>query len=197
MDLSENMEELTRSQRLDEGQLLVRTIIEMMGSPKEHLENTLKEYIKKLDEYNGADVIKHEIAQAKPIKDKEGMFITYAEIEIWFDDVERIVEFCFDYLPSSVEIIDPGDVKLKSNRLSGLLNDLQAKLHRLDTSLKNHIADKQAGSESFRIIMNNFIGYCIKTGKDKPEDIAKIVGIEKEKVEKLIGQSLKKHDSKA
>jgi len=183
--MAEGEEEKSNKERKAEGQILVRTILEMLGGPKEHIVNTMKAYVDKLGENKNFKIDKTFISEAKEQEDKS-LFSIYAELEIWFKDVDKIMEFCFDSLPSSIEIIEPEEFKMKSNKFSGLLNDLQAKLHKLDLAFKNHIADKQASAKIFDTLIKNFIGYCLRTKKQKVEEVATITGIDKEKLQKIM-----------
>jgi len=181
----------TDSQRIGEGQILVRTILEMLGAPKEHITSTMKGYVDKLNEGKDYEIIKTFISDAEEQKEKK-MFSIYAELEIWFKNVDAVMAFCFDSLPSSIEIIEPQQISFKSNSFSGLLNDLQAKLHKLDMAYKTYKTDLQATSAIFETIVRNFIGYCLKTGKNNIDDIAKETGIEKERLQKLLDQLAEK-----
>jgi len=51
-------------------------------------------------------------------------------------DISRLIEIIFDYMPSSVEIIEPPNFSLKLEDANALLNDLAARLHQYDALLK-------------------------------------------------------------
>jgi len=183
------MEEVTKTQRLEEGQILVRTIIEILGAPKEHIESTLKLYIEKLEKNENYEIIKKHIAETVT---HDKMFSTFAELEIWFKDIEKLIEFCFDSLPSSIEILEPNEFRFGATKFSGLLNDLQAKLHKLDSVLKKHITDQKVGSQNFQVIINNFIKYILHSGAKSVDEVAEIVGLEKDKAEKWLDELVEK-----
>jgi hypothetical protein len=69
---------------------------------------------------------------------------------------------------------------------------LQAKLHKLDSRLKKYITDQQAGGEKFKIVVNNFMVYSIQTGKNTTNQIAEIIGIDKEIAEKWLDDMVEK-----
>lgn len=190
------------SQRLEEGQLLVRVILEMLGAPKEHIEATMKSYIESLKESNDYEIIKTYISEAEEQEEKidpklkkdstQKLYSAYAELEIWFKKTERLIAFCFDCLPSSVEILEPTQLKFNANEFSGLLNDLQAKLHKVDMAFKRTNADIKAASIVFKTLITNFIGHCLRTGKNNAEEISKVTGIEKERIQKIIDELVEK-----
>lgn len=176
---------MNTAERLEDGQVLVRTIIEMLGSPKEHIEGTMKQYVKELEEKDAFEIIKKKIEPAELIEEKK-MYSTFAELEIWFQHTDALIAFCFDSLPSSIEVLEPENMHFPSTTFSNMLNDLQAKLHFLDMSLKNHNADKKAGGEAFRTLITNFIVYGLNTGKKSKKELHNITGIEEERLTKIL-----------
>ena len=111
-------------QKINEGWIHCNFIIEMLGKPKEHLEKTLKEYIELLKKDKTIEIIKEDYVEPE---EKDGLFTMFVELETLMKDTKRIVEFCFDYMPSSVEIIEPSNLNYSSNDFSDILNDLQAR----------------------------------------------------------------------
>jgi hypothetical protein len=161
-------------EKIEQGKILCRFIIEMLGAPKEHIEKTMKGYVAKLKEDKELEIIKEDYADVKP---QDKMFSTFVELEVWVKDIYKVVEFCFDALPSSVEIIEPESIKLESRELAGLLNDLQAKLHKMDLAIKslkgtNIILDKNANN-----LLRNIILLSLKENTKKITEISKDVGI--------------------
>jgi hypothetical protein len=196
-EIKSDIQEKSDSERILEGQILVRAIIEMLGAPKEHIEKTMSDYIESLKQVKKYKIIKTFISEAVEQENKKDspseklthgakLYSTFAELEIWFKDVEKLLEFCFDSLPSSIEIIEPETFKLRGSDFSGMLNDLQAKLHKLDMAFKMNNADKHAAAVTFTTLINNFIVYCLKTGKQTVEEITEVIGIDAEKLEKIL-----------
>ena len=77
--------------------IVTRAIIEMLGSPKEHLEKTLKGYVEKWKE-DGIKIRKEHFEEPK----EEGkMFHSFVELEIEFEKTAEILGFALDALPAS------------------------------------------------------------------------------------------------
>jgi hypothetical protein len=192
---TKDKEEIDDSEKIAEGQILVRAIIEMLGAPKEHIQKTMNDYLESLKLVKKYKIIKTYISEAVEQKENNPtqnlapgtkLFSIFAEMEIWFKDIGKLVEFCFDSLPSSIEIIEPESFRFKGSEFAGLLNDLQAKLHKLDMVFKMNNADKQATVTTFNTLITNFIVHCIKTGNQTDEKIASITGIDKERINKIL-----------
>jgi len=109
-----------------------RLIIEIAGSPKEHIEEVMKQLVNKVMEEK--KVLKYNIFEAQ---EKEKMFFTFTEIDMELSSIEELLGFCLDYMPSSVEILDENDIEIKREELENTVNDLLAKLHQYDMTLKN------------------------------------------------------------
>ena len=120
-----------------------RSVIEVAGFPKEHIEKVVVKIVEKLKQEN--NVIKSEVFEAIELKDKmQGFWSAFAEIEIDFENLDKITAFCFEYMPSSIEILKPEDINLKNIHFSNLLNDLLARLHEYDMVVKNLTASNMA-----------------------------------------------------
>jgi len=112
--------------------ILLRVVIEIAGFPKEHIEQTMNKLMENIKEnYN---VLKFDVFEANQIKE---VWSTFSEVEIYFDSVDKTVGFCIDYLPSSVEILEPPNVNIESFRFADVLNDLIGKLHMYETVIRN------------------------------------------------------------
>lgn len=109
-------------------------VIEVLGAPKEHVENTLKIVLEKLKKEDGIKVLKETGYKAEPFKQ---LWSTFADIEIEVRDIERLIGVCFDYMPSSVEISNPSLLQIGARSINILVNDLLARLHKYDMLIKN------------------------------------------------------------
>lgn len=116
--------------------ILAKTIIEVLGSPKEHVEETMQMLVEKAKHSKNFEVTRHEIFPAKKVEQKP-FWTTFTEMEIETDHVIKLMGFCFDFMPSSVEILDPQKLEVSSIDIGDWLNDLLAKLHQYDMVLKN------------------------------------------------------------
>ena len=112
--------------------ILIRAIIEVAGFPREHIEQTMVKLMENIKE--NFNVLKFDVFEASQIKE---VWSTFSEIEVYFNDVNKVVGFCIDYLPSSVEILEPAKVNVESYKFADILNDLIGKLHQYETVIRN------------------------------------------------------------
>lgn len=119
--------------------VIARFIMEVLGSPKENVENVLKEIIEKLANEKEMKVLNKVIYDAEEQENK--LWSTFAEIEIELPDFKRLTEVCFDYTPSSIEIIEPAGMELDSKDIQDFLNDNIARIHKYAMVIKNFQAN--------------------------------------------------------
>ncbi len=114
--------------------LTIALVLEILGSPKDHVEKTLRMVIDKLKAEEGIKLIKETVYEAQEIKQ---LWSTFADLELEIRDAEKLIDICFDYMPSSIEILDPQSMDLGSKTFGDMLNDLLARLHKYDMMVKS------------------------------------------------------------
>lgn len=117
-----------------------KLVIEILGTPREHVEETMKTVIEKLKNEQGVKLLRETTYKAEQIKK---MWSTFSDLEIEVDDITRFIGICFDYMPSSVEILEPHKMDLETTAIADLLNDLIARLHKTDMVVKNALAENK------------------------------------------------------
>lgn len=184
-------EKLTDKERLETGQLLVKAIIEMFGAPKEHLDNTLKEYVEKLKEHKDYTIIKSDLAEAQPQPNSK-LFSNFVELEIWFNDSKVLLDFCFDSMPASVEITRPEEnLVLNSTVFSNLLNDLQTKIHNFDLLVKSVRAQNKILDQNATKVLRNFISYLVTLRNVGIDEISKHLGIKPKELKPFLDRLIR------
>jgi hypothetical protein len=117
-------------QKIKEGWIKVKTIIEVAGFPESHIANTIQVMSDKLDKEK--DMIIIEATGHKPKKVSEKVFSAFLEVEMVSQSLVQLMGFIYDYMPSSVEITEPEDDPVSDDpqAITMILNDLLARLHR-------------------------------------------------------------------
>jgi len=163
-------------------------IVEILGAPKEYVLEALNAYIEKMKkekEIMILDVEKSEVEQ------KDKLFSIFAEIGILAQKPSRLVDYCFDYMPSSIEIIEPESIKFSTYGLSNFFNDLQARLHNLDMIVKNLRAENEILSKNAHLILRNNILLSLREAEKDLASIAKNIGIAEEKTKAFLDALVK------
>ncbi|HLC54952.1 MAG TPA: hypothetical protein VJJ75_00300 [Candidatus Nanoarchaeia archaeon] len=113
-----------------------RVIAEVIGSPEAHVNTVMQSLVEKMGTRKEITITKKEIFKAKKME-KQPLWSTFTEAEISFRDIQALLNFCFDFMPSSVEILSPESLACKQKELSDFVNDLIGRLHQYDMILKN------------------------------------------------------------
>ena len=109
-------------------------IIEVLGKPADYINEVVRgvvDAIKKDAEH--IEILKDTYAEPKPVK---SLFSTFVEIEFLIKNMNVLESLIFSYMPSSIEILDPPEMKISLNDANLLFNDFSARLHEYDTQAK-------------------------------------------------------------
>ncbi len=172
--------------------VMTRVVLEVVGKPEEHVKKALAFVIKKIKEEQRIKVKEEKTFETKKV---DNFFSTFAELVIEFEDPNLITSFCFDYMPSSIEIIEPEELALRSNELAGLLNDLLTRLHTMSMNVANTNAENQILKKNAEALLKNLVMNTLKNPKTI-EELAKAVGIEPKKLQPYIDEYVKKEKIK-
>ena len=172
--------------------VVARVIIEVVGKPEEHIKKALGIVIKKIKEEEGMKVKEEKTFKPKKL---ENFFSTFAELVVEFEDSNLVVGFCFDYMPSSIEIIEPEDLILKSKELAGLLNDLLARLHSINMRLTNINAENLLLKKNAEALLKNLVMNALEKPKTI-EELSKVVGIKPKELQPYVDGYVKKEKIK-
>ena len=174
---------------IEDGFIRIRTIIEIVGSPKEFVENLLKEItekfflfqienfhllkkeeIEKIREKIKESLEKNEDLFEKldenykkrrknyivniykdeviPIKDQP-LFTSFIEAEILLKDVIELFKFALNFTPTSIEILDPSEIKVKNTQMQDFINEVVAITNQLFAKIKELDAENKLLKEKF------------------------------------------------
>lgn len=163
-------------------------IVEIVGKPKEHVESTMSLYLEKMKKEKDIRVL---IADVSEPEEKNGYFSIFAEIELLAKTPSRIVDYCFDYMPSSIELLEPEKIRFNSHEFSNFFNDLQARLHQLDMLVKKLRAENRVLNQNAHFILRNNILLALRENDKELGAIAKNIGLPDEKAKLFLDALVK------
>ena len=111
-------------------------IVEMAGSPATYVKEMLSKHIMILNEVKDIKVHTIKVSEPAEIENSKGMFTCFAEADFETENFARMTDTMFDFMPSSIEIIEPSKVSLDMHEATSLLNNLSGRLHRYDELAK-------------------------------------------------------------
>ena len=169
--------------RLAEGWMRCRAVIELVGKPKEHIVETMKLVIQQIKDDPKMKVFKGDLF--KPVQ-QEQVWSTFAELEILFAGKAALTHFCFDYMPSSIEVYEPTELVYSANDFTDYLNDLQARLHKFDMLIKNLSAENKVVKQNGLTLARNVVIATLESGPKTLLEISKRAGMPEEHIKKFV-----------
>lgn len=162
-----------------------RAVLEVLGKPKEHVEGSLKNYVKKITDDEKFTILNKQFAEIKKQEEQE-LWATFAELDIETSEIENLTHFCFEYMPSLLEIISPKKLPFKDIEVSSFLNDLQARLHQVDMVAKTMKMERDQKQQTLNAILKNYITILLKSGKRTAQELSVMTGIRQEELEDFL-----------
>lgn len=180
--------------------IICRAIVEIVGKPKEHVEKAIKAVIEAAKGIDGLKVLKEDIAETKSLKDEKlsktedkiqkaaggELFSTFVEIEFSASTIDIVSSFCFDFLPSSLEIIEPEELQIKNRHMTKTMNDILAKIHNADMAVKRLNFENAALRSNATLLLRNMIIISLKSKEKNLEELSKATGIPSEQLKPFV-----------
>jgi hypothetical protein len=136
----EKQEEI--KQKLSKGFLKCHFVFEIVGKPPEYIEQIMELLIQQLEKEQNVQVLTKSFNKSANYQDSKDLFTTFAETELLVENFRRLIEIIFDYMPTSIEIQEPEEIKIKSHDLNLLANELATNLHHRDIATKKIMFEK-------------------------------------------------------
>ncbi len=163
-----------------------KIIMEVLGKPKKHVEETIKQYVEDIKKKENYKVISEEFADVQ--EQDDDFFSTFVEIELETEKLEYLTGFCFDYMPASIDIVEPSELKLTAAQLNNIMNDLQGKLHSIDMVTKQFNSENNFLKNNIKILIKNLILVILIGKKLSKEQLAKGTGTKVEEIDTFIDE---------
>ena len=170
-----------------------RTIIEVLGKPKEHVESTIKEYTEHIKKDSELVVLNEEFSE---IREQGKLWSQFVELELVVKGTQKLIGFCFEYMPSSIDVIKPENLSMTSTEISSFVNDLQARLHSVDMVVKKLKGENDFLKLNMNAIVHNAILICLKVSKLNLGQLSKVTGVDAKELEIFLEKLLKENKIK-
>lgn len=154
------------------------SIIEILGRPKESVESALKQVVSAL---NGSDFLKAseiEVSDVINAKDTKTMFTGFLEFDIEFKTYDDIFGYLIDFMPSSLEINEPAELKFDLASFNNMVSDIIARLHEYDKIVKDKVTETVFLEKKMDLLIRNLIMVIVSDKKLPADQIAARSGID-------------------
>lgn len=165
-----------------------RAIIEVLGKPKEYVEKSINEYVEHIKKDSELVVLNEDYSETV---EQGKLWSKFVEIDLVIKGTPKLIGFCFEYMPSSLEVMKPEQLTLSNHELASFLNDLQARLHSVDRVVKEFRAENEFVKNNLNAVIHNTILICLKVSKLDLEQLSKVTGIEQKELEVYVQNLVK------
>lgn len=176
--------------RVAKGEIRCIITFEIVGRPKEHIEQALKTYLANLRKDARLTFLNENVAEA--MEQDEGFFSTFAEVEMLVKGMGTITWIAVNFSPASIEILEPASHEFPAADLTAWFNDLIAKLHEIGLEYRNTQQKNKALNASLNALINNFVLSVCEESALTTEQMQARIGIHKDQltpfVEHLVQQ---------
>ena len=170
-----------------------RTIIEVLGKPKEHVEKAISEYIEHIKKDSELVVLAENYSGAE---EQGKLWSKFVELDLVVKGTSKLITFCFEYMPSSLEVLKPEHIILTNPEISNFLNDLQARLHNVDMIVKQSKAENDFLKHNLNALLHNAVLICLKVSSLSMDQLSQITGVDKKELETFTENLLKENKIK-
>ena len=134
---------------IEEGWIQTLFTMQVQGNDNKGVDRTLRKQID--DVFKLGKEIEARISKADLVEESKNWYSQYAEVEILLKDPDTIFDILLDYMISSIEIIAPKDLIIKSKTHQDRLNDLALKFRETEKavlylSARNKILERELES---------------------------------------------------
>lgn len=161
--------------------ITVRVIIELLGKPQEHIEKTIREYVDQIKKDKAFQVQRVEFSEIKK-QDQAELWAAFAELE-FTTDLSDFTSFCFQYMPSVIEVLEPRKITFTDEQASLFLNDLQARLHQVDMIAKQLNMEVQYLKKNMTGLFRNYLTVLLSNRQLTASQISTLTGVPQDAVE--------------
>jgi len=185
---------------IEEGYLKIRVIFEIVGRPKEHVEQTLKAYIENIKtKEKEIHVLSedYEPAEALEGENQEGLFGVMTEVEMLVPNIQKLTWLAINFSPASVEILEPSEITLDQRSAGEWVTDMLARLHEIGMFQKSLTSQNEGLVRNFNAMTRNAIILCLQDGEKDINFISKKIGMTTEHTEKFLEALIKENKIKS
>jgi hypothetical protein len=182
------MDEKEIQKKIKGGAVLAQVAFELIGNPKDYVEKTIQTYLNNIKNDSQIKILNEEFGEAEQLEG--GLWSTYADTEMLFDNLDKLNWLCINFMPASIEIIAPEELRFSDKDLTDWFNDLLSKLHEISASVRQTTTKDQLVVKTMNALIQNAI-IVASEHYHKPEEISNKTGIAKEQLQPFFDALIK------
>ncbi len=121
-------------ENLDKGWILSNLWFEVMAIDRKITEKSLKEHMRKLKKTDDTILVSKKFDKVQKVKDPtptvKSAYSQIVETRVLTKNIEALLFIVMAFAPSSIEIIEPKELKVGIDTLQGIMNSVADMMHR-------------------------------------------------------------------
>jgi len=183
VDQKEGETPLTDAERLEKGEIQFTGMIEIVGAPKDHIEKTAKLVVENMQKRDYMDLREHNVAE---VAQQKKLWSTFIEFRGWIKNLTLLMVFCFEFKPSSIEVVDPETKLMKNREVSDVYNDMLGFMHKADMMVKHFRAENHVMKKNWEVLLRNCILLSLTEGDKSIKELEKQLGVKGKILEEIL-----------
>jgi hypothetical protein len=176
--------------KMSQGWLRAIIVFELAGKPREHIEQTMRAYIENIKTDGRVLSLKEDYADA--IEHEDGIFSTFVEMEAIVEDLETCTWLAINFMPASIEVMEPESVTFEARHITNWYNDLLSKLHELSGILRQERSVNAHLTEAMNALIKNGLLSAVRDGEKTGKELQAMTGILEEQLEPFLKHLVEK-----
>ncbi len=172
--------------------LRAKAIIEMLGAPKEHIAQVLKDFVERKLKAPGSkyEVLSADYSEPSP---QGKLFAAFVELDLSVRKADDLLDFCFEAMPSSIEVYQPEKLSWDLSTMNRMLNDLASRIHQADTMLKTVRSESVLLNKNSIELLRNFVRYLVREGNNTLEKVSAKIGIGQSELKPFLNRMIEEN----
>lgn len=181
----------TVSQKKEDGWIECNVTMQMIGKPKDYLVESMNKIIDGIK----SEEKKYAIFETQFFDgdNKENFFTYFCEIKMLFSKPLDIIDFSFDYMPSTIELVDPPNISFSSADFSSFINEMLIKNHDLNMLTKTLSEQGKRLFATQDALLKNITFQSIIYGEKSISKIARNAGVDEKFMENLLNKMVEEN----
>jgi len=141
--MAKDMAEIVKN-KVKDGWIKAWMAIEVLAVTEGAAETSLKKHVERMEKEDAAIIYRKEFKKSdradNPFKKGGKAYSKVVEVELVARRFEDLVFMVMNYAPSSIEILEPGQIKLDMGQAQGILNSISELIHKFAMASSGVIA---------------------------------------------------------
>lgn len=162
----------------------INFILEIIGSPKDHVEQTISLVIDQIKDNDDITIIDKDIGDPETTEDD--LWAVFGDVDAYVDDITTVGHIANNYNPATIELVEPAEITIQRQDFNELFADTLAKLHINNTQIQELKGVKEDMTRNLNALVRNAVILSLEQGDKSKEDIADDVGVSPEELDDLL-----------